>query len=268
MTSLRIVDAGWCTTVQDAGRLGAGALGVPRAGPVDVPAHHRANRLVGNPAECAALETAGALVVEALTPLVVATSAEGQRHTLRPGQRLTVAPAPDMQWAYLSARGGLLGEVVLGSRSHDTLSGLGPAPIRRGDELAVGPDPGLDMPTDLAPARRSEEPIRLWPAPRHPEALHPFTTVSWRVKDEVSRVGTRLEAVSAPPDGSPEVPSRGPSEGLVVGAIQLTPSGEPIVMLADHPTTGGYPVIGVVEPSDVGRVAQSTPGTHLRFRPA
>jgi biotin-dependent carboxylase-like uncharacterized protein len=268
MTSLRIVEAGWATTVQDAGRRGAAALGVPRAGPVDAATHRRVNRLVGNPADTAALETAGGLVVEALRPLIVATSAEGQRHTLRPGQRLTVSAAPDTQWAYLSVRGGLLGEVVLGSRSHDTLSGLGPPPIRVGDEFAVGVDPGLGMPTDLAPVRRSDELVRVWPAPRHPAALHSFTTTLWRVKEEVSRVGVRLVAASASPDHTIEVPPRGPSEGLVVGAIQLTPSGEAIVMLANHPTTGGYPVIGVVDPADVGHVAQSPPGTVRRFRPA
>ena len=277
---LQIIDLGWATTVQDSGRVGAAAFGVPRAGPVDRLAHGLANRLVGNLPGAAALETAGGLRIVARTALIVATSADGQRHTLAAGDDLVVAPPPEGRWGYLAIRGGLVMPSVLGSCSHDTLSGLGPDPLVSGQELPVGPDPGSRMPTDLAPPRRHHDPIRVWPGPRDPEARDLLIEMTWVVKQEVSRVGVRLapgslrtptatDSVGLPGSGgsSGSGGSGGASEGLVEGAVQLTPSGEPIIMLANHPTTGGYPVIAVVDPDDLGIIAQSPPGTSLRFRP-
>ena len=261
---LRIIDLGWATTVQDVGRVGAAAFGVPRAGPVDRQAHGLANRLVGNPSGAAALETAGGLRVVALTPIVVATSADGQRHTLVPGDQFLVTSPPEGRWGYLAVRGGLAMPMVLGSCSHDTLSGLGPEPLVAGQELPVGADPGSPMPTDLAPPRLQRGPVRVWPAPHDPAGRNVLTEMTWVVKAEVSRVGVRLEPASSR-SARPPI-SSGASEGLVEGAVQLTPSGEPIIMLANHPTTGGYPVIAVVEPDDLAIVAQSPPGTTLRFR--
>lgn len=267
--ALRIVDAGWGTTIQDLGRHGLAHLGVPRAGAVDRRAHALVNRLVGNPADAATLETTRGLVVEALRAVIVATSADGVRHTLRAGERLRVDAAPFGMWAYLAVRGGIDVEPVLGSRSHDTLSGLGPPAIVSGIELGVGDDPLTDLVADHAPLRQPEQLVRIWEGPRldwFSGGLVVLTSRHWLVTSDVGRVGVRLAAGIFPLD--PSVPLQMPSEGLVEGAVQITPSGGPIVMLANHPTTGGYPVIAVVDPDDVAIVAQARPGSTLRFRAA
>jgi biotin-dependent carboxylase-like uncharacterized protein len=262
--AVRVIEAGRATTVQDLGRRGLAHLGVPRAGAVDVASSGLANRLVGNSSDAAVLETHGGMVIEALRPLVVAASADGHRSTLTVGDRLRVDPASDQMWAYLAIRGGIAVECILGSRSHDSLSGLGPDPIVVGSELPVGDDPGTDLPVDHAPVRRRSQPVRVWPGPRGDRFVDVMTLLTsqrWTVSSWVSRVGVRLVAgpfVAATRE-------RLASEGLVEGAIQITPSGEPIVMLANHPTTGGYPVVAVVDPDDLALVAQARPGTGLRF---
>jgi biotin-dependent carboxylase-like uncharacterized protein len=269
-TALSILDVGWSTTIQDCGRVSFGSLGVPRAGAVDRQAHDLANRLVGNTLEAATLETNRGLVIEARQPLIVATSADGRRHTLRAGDRLRVDAPTDGMWAYLAVRGGIDVEPVLGSRSHDTLAGLGPPPLLTGDSLPVGNDPRTDLPADLAPPRSVGSVVRVWPGPRADWfrlGVSALTGRTWIVQTDVSRVGVKLSSGVFERVGDTTSATM-PSEGLVEGAIQVTPSGEPIVMLANHPTTGGYPVICVVDPDDIAIVAQSKPGTTLRFRSA
>ncbi len=266
--ALEIVDVGWGTTIQDRGRPGLAAIGVPTAGAVDPPLHALANRLVGNPEERACFETVGGLVVRARQPLVVAETSSGRLVTLAPGERLTVERSADRTWSYLAVRGGMNVDRVLGSASHDTLSGLGPPPVRSGVSYAVGPDPGSELLVDLAPPRPLGALVAVWPGPqvdRFTAGLGALTDRPWTVADEVSRVGARL--LAQPFDRDPHAAGTMPSAGLVLGAIQITPSGEPIVMLSNHPTTGGYPVIGVVDPTDLPIVAQSAPGAVLRFRP-
>ena len=140
--SVRVVAAGWGTTVQDHGRPGLAHLGVPSAGAVDREAHDRSNRLVGNLQGAATIETRGGLVIEAIRAVVAATSADGQRHTLQPGDTIRIDPADGQMWAYLALRGGIDIDPVLGSRSTDTLSGLGPAPIRGGRRTPCRPGSG------------------------------------------------------------------------------------------------------------------------------
>ena len=267
--SVRVVAAGWGTTVQDHGRPGLAHLGVPSAGAVDREAHDRSNRLVGNPQGAATIETRGGLVIEAIRAVVAATSADGQRHTLQPGDTIRIDPADGQMWAYLALRGGIDIDPVLGSRSTDTLSGLGPAPIPAGAELRVGQDPGTELVTDQAPVRPPEPTVRLWSAPRtnwFRGGRDALVSGRWMVSNDVSRVGVRLSPGVFERD--PSAPSEMASEGLIAGAVQITPAGEPIVMLADHPTTGGYPVIGVVDPFDLPIVAQAMPGSTIRFTSA
>lgn len=267
--AVRIVDVGRGTTIQDHGRRGMAHLGVPGAGAVDRDAHDRANRLVGNDDGAATFETRGGLVIEATRPIVTATSSDGQRHTLSLGARLRVDAADGQGWAYLAVRGGVDVESVLGSRSHDTLSGVGPPPLADGQELSIGDDPGSELVTDHAPVRQGEPVVRLWPAPHGDwfvDGLQAVTSRRWNVGVDISRVAARLEP--GPFVRTAAASEQMPSEGLVAGAIQITPGGEPIVMLANHPTTGGYPVIAVVDPDDLGIIAQALPGTTLRFVPA
>jgi biotin-dependent carboxylase-like uncharacterized protein len=260
--ALRIIEAGRATTVQDLGRFGRADLGVPSAGAVDRSTHDLANRLVGNDPRAASIETNGGLVIEAIRSLIVAV--DGHRHTVGAGERLRVDGERDRMWTYVALRGGIDLEPVLGSLSHDTLAGIGPAPIGAGVELAIGPDPGTELPADHAPVRRRLPVVRLWPGPRADrfvDAMSALVGRPWTVSGSVSRVGVRLE----PGEFIPSSELRLASEGLVDGAIQITPAGEPIIMLANHPTTGGYPVVAVVEPDDLAIVAQSPPGTILRF---
>jgi allophanate hydrolase subunit 2 len=145
---------------------------------------------------------------------------------------------------------------------------LGPAVVRDGDVLAVGPARGAPAPVDVAPypVPGGEIAVRAWPGPRREwfteEAVRALFGAEYRVSATSNRVGARLEG----PVLARQVSGELPSEGLVLGAVQVPTGGEPLVFLADHPTTGGYPVIAVVEPADVPLLAQARPGTAVRFR--
>jgi KipI family sensor histidine kinase inhibitor len=264
---LRVVNAGVATSLQDRGRPGYAYLAVPGSGAVDRRSADLVNRLVGNPPEAAVLETAGGLVLEAIAPAMVADSTTGAVHALVPGRTIAVDPAVGETWGYLAVRGGFAAAPVLGSRSWDSLSKLGPQPAQTGDTLAVGDDPGRPVATEQAPHPPPEPTtvVRVGIGPRAdwfaPEALGVLTSTEWSVT-ATSRVGVRLGGPPLVRTNTAELPS----EGLVVGAIQVPPDGQPVVMLADHPTTGGYPVITVVDESDVGRLAQCPPGSAVRFR--
>ena len=266
--ALRIVQVGLATTVQDRGRRGLAHLGVPTAGAVDRRTHDLMNRLVGNPPDAATIETMGALIVEALRPLVVASSTDASRHTIAAGARIRVDAPPGSVWAYLAVRGGIDVEPVLGSRSHDTLGGVGPSRLDVDALVPVGPDPGTALSVDHAPTRGPVGPrVRIWDGPQHDWFIGGTQSLirrSWRVTSELSRVGVRLEAGEF--DRSTRSQPQMQSIGLTPGAVQITPAGEPIVMLANHPTTGGYPVIAVVEPDDLADVVQARPGSLVQFR--
>ena len=268
--ALRIVQVGFATTVQDQGRAGLAHLGVPAAGAVDRRTHDLMNRLVGNPPDAATIETLGGLIVEALRPVVVARNTDGSRHTLATGDRFRIDAPAGSVWAYLSVRGGVDVEPVLGSRSTDTLGHIGPDPLRTDDILSAGVDPGSELAADHAPdRRRADGTVRIWDGPQHDWFIGGRQTLierPWRITNELSRVGVRLETgeFARTTRSEPQMPSI----GLVEGAIQITPAGEPIVMLANHPTTGGYPVIAVVDPDDLSHLAQTRPGETVSFRRA
>lgn len=266
--ALLVVDPGRATSIQDGGRPGWAHLGVTPGGALDAGLAGQLNRLVGNRETDAVIETAGGLVVRALTPATVAGTPDVAVHHLPAGTSLRVEPHPDELWGYLAVRGGLAVAPVLGSRSRDARSGLGPPPPVAGDRLPVGPAPRRPIVTDHgAPARRPDT-IRLWPGPRldwfEPAAWAVLTTAAWTVTPDVSRVGARL----AGPELARRVTAELPSEGLVAGAVQVPGDGRPVVMLRDHPTTGGYPVIAVVDPADLDALAQARPGRVVRFRAA
>jgi biotin-dependent carboxylase-like uncharacterized protein len=268
--TLRIVQVGFGTTVQDRGRTGLAHLGVPTAGPVDRRTHDAMNRLVGNPDDAATIETMGALIVEALRPVVIATSTDDSRQTLVAGTRVRVDAPAGSVWAYLAVRGGIEVDSVLRSRSHDTLGGVGPPALASDSVIAVGPDPTTPLVAEHAPNRRtSERRIRIWDGPQHDWFIGGTQCLvgrPWRITNELSRVGVRLEAGEFA--RSTRSQGRMGSIGLTSGAVQVTPSGEPIVMLANHPTTGGYPVIAVVDPDDLPDLAQTRPGSSVQFRRA
>jgi biotin-dependent carboxylase-like uncharacterized protein len=262
---ITIKEAGWASTIQDLGRPGYAHLGVSPSGMVDPALGTLVNRLVGNPGGAALIETCGGIVLEAERPVLLATSVEAAPFTLAAGETYRMPTTTERLWQYVAVRGGLAVEPVLGSASTDTMAGLGPAPLTAGDRFAVGPDPRTELTLDvaaLAPpsaaARCTVGPRAAWLAPGWERALaRAVLTVA-----DVSRVGVRLTGAVLRRRRDDELAS----EGLVRGAIQAPPGGELVMMLADHPTTGGYPVIAVVHPDDVANVAQQRPGGLVRLR--
>lgn len=275
--SVTVLATGAATTFQDAGRPGQAALGIGRSGACDRASYRLANRLVGNSEDAAVLEvTFGGLRLRTDDHLMLATTgarcAGVSPHNtpvyLRPGQELELgSPATGLR-TYVAVRGGFRTEPVLGSRSTDVLSGLGPPPISAGDVLEVD-EPELPAPgVDFAPVQEPEAgnvTVRVVPGPRRDW----FTDESWAlllqetytVTSDSNRVGVRL-------DGEPLQRTRTdelPSEGMVRGALQIPPSGTPVLFLADHPVTGGYPVVAYVEDDDVDRCGQLQPGQTLHF---
>ena len=278
---IEVLRPGPLTTVQDLGRPGLAHLGVSRSGAADRPSLRLANRLVGNSEGDAALEaTFGGVVVRFESATTVALT--GAPCPVRVGGRARDMNAPVPVAAgqvlevgmpyrgvrtYLAVRGGVSVSTVLGARATDLLAHLGPSPLREGDRLPVGSPVGAVPGVDVAPVRAlAEEPVlRAVPGPRvdwfTPEALTTLRTGRFEVAPASDRVGLRLSGPALDRCRTEELPS----EGLVEGAVQVPPDGQPVLFLADHPVTGGYPVIAVVHPDDVPLAAQARPGQHVRF---
>lgn len=283
---IRVERVGPLATIQDLGRPGYFDSGVGVAGAADRSSLRLANRLVGNPEGAAAIEVLlGGLELLAERHLTVAVTGACAPATVdgRPvgpasvleieaGQRLRLGWARTGLRSYVAVRGGIDIAPVLGSRSRDTLSGIGPNPLRPSDVLPVGPPPRSYPIVDVAPVAAPADgllTVRVIPGPR----ADWFTNAAalfegeWSVSPDTDRIGARLDRRHGPAlqrCGPGELPT----EGMALGSIQVPPSGQPVVFLADHPITGGYPVIGVVVDADVDLIAQARPGQALRFRPA
>lgn len=276
-----VVDPGARTTLQDLGRAGLAHVGVPTSGAADRAAFTLANRLAGNAEDAPALETTlrgptlrftrAATVV--LTGAPVDAQLDGRpvaMHApipIRPGQVLAVGTATRGLRTYLAIRGGFDAPLTLGSVSNDELTGLGTAPLAAHDALRTG-DLALDQPAvDVAPvaAPPTTPNLRVVLGPREnwfaPDAVTALLTEPFTVSTSVNRIGARLDGPTLLHREDRQLRS----EGVVAGALQVPPSGQPILLLADHPTTGGYPVIAVVIGDDLPLVAQARPGDTLRF---
>ncbi|HEX5266950.1 MAG TPA: 5-oxoprolinase/urea amidolyase family protein [Acidimicrobiales bacterium] len=289
--AIEVIRAGPRTTVQDHGRIGHGHEGVPRAGAADRVALDVANSLVGNPAGAAGLETTlgGPTLRFPAGGFVAVTGAEAPvtlgdapvpdfpaRVRVPPGATLTVGTARRGVHTYVAVAGGVDVPPVLGSRSTDTLSGLGPGALQVGDLLPLGPaggEAGTAPPESLRPrpvptrlpesgellkVRATVGPRADWLAPGQLDALF---TAEMTVSPVSDRIGVRTDGVELAIGHRGELPS----EGLVAGAVQVPPSGRPIVLLGNHPTTGGYPVVAVVEDGDLAILAQARPGCRIRL---
>ncbi|MER6345709.1 5-oxoprolinase subunit C family protein [Streptomyces sp. NPDC001595] len=279
--ALSVVRAGALTTVQDLGRPGHAHLGVPRSGALDAPAAALANRLVGNPATEAVLETTldgcalrpRSAVTVAVTGAPCPVTVDGRPTAwsapvhVPAGAVLDVGAATAGVRSYVAVSGGVAVEPVLGSRSTDLLSGLGPAPLTDGAVLPLGVPNEPHARVDVAP--RPAPPavlvLRVTLGPRDDwftrRALRTFTSGAYRVSAASNRIGLRTEGPALERARAGELAS----EGMVLGAVQVPPDGRPVVFLADHPTTGGYPVVAVVHPADLAAAAQAVPGIPLRF---
>jgi biotin-dependent carboxylase-like uncharacterized protein len=279
---VEIVHPGPLATVQDLGRPGLAALGVGESGAADRRSLRLANRLVGNPEGAAGIEiTFGGLVARfdraalvavtgAPCPLRVGGRAAGMHGPIRvdAGAELRVGPPTSGLRSYLAVRGGIAVAPVLHARATDILAGLGPPVLGPGTVLPIGTD-ALAYPTvDLAPepAYPVEPVLRVVPGPRDDwltdDALPALCSAPYEVTSESNRVGVRLVGPVLRRRDTRELPP----EAMVTGALQVPPSGQPILFLADHPVTGGYPVIAVVIEEDLHLAAQARPGQRIRFR--
>ena len=289
--AVTVVDPGLLSLVEDEGRPGHADLGVTTSGAADAASARAAGRLVGNDRGAALIETLGGLVLRAEVAVVVARTgaaaparirrASADPATdieapfcapflLRPGQELSLGYPEKGLRSYLAVRGGIAVPTVLGSRSRDVLGGLGPDPLRAGDALAIGDEiaGAVGDPLPVPSAGTDPAMLRIRFGPRDdafaPDELARLTQTTWVVGAKSDRVGARL----APADGGTAL--RAPatelaSEGVVAGSLQIPPSGEPVLFGADHPVTGGYPVIAVVIDADLPLAAQLRPGERVRF---
>ena len=280
------------TLFQDAGRHGQAGQGVGTSGAMDRSALRAANRVVGNGADVACLEVAyGGLTLQALQAAVVAVTgadalievltAQGQRVAVQAyaplaldaGDRLIVNSPLAGTRNYVAVRGGWAVTPVLGSAATDTLARVGPASLAAGDELQVGAG------SALAPVALTEQPSFAMPkagdvvcldvvmGPRADwfaqESLALLGAQEWLVTPQSNRIGIRLQGEAALVRSQTQ---ELPSEGTALGAIQVPASGQPVLFLADHPLTGGYPVIASVASHHLDLAGQIPVNAKVKFR--
>lgn len=279
--ALEIVEAGLLTTVQDLGRPGWGALGIPASGALDDEALRLANALVGNPGGAAGLEitllgptlrASGDVVLAVLggdfgpAPGRVLTLADGESVALRAND-----PARGPARAVVAVAGGVDVPVLLGSRSTCVVArfgGLHGWPLRRGDELPVGSARGAPSAAVLEALPWSDEvSLRTVPGPQadlfSAPALEAFFSSAFRLLPESNRIGVRLSGPAI--RGDSKAIRDLPSEGTALGSVQITADGQPIVLLNERPTTGGYPKIATVVAADLGLLVRARAGAAIRF---
>jgi antagonist of KipI len=288
VSEIQVQSPGLLTTVQDLGREGFGSLGVSPSGAADPLSLRMGNRLVGNPQGAAALEMTllggvflfprGAVV--ALTgsdfgatldgaPLDILTAAN-----VRPGQTLRVGSTRSGARSYLCVRGGIIVKPFLGSASTHLLSGLGGyegRALRKGDVLRIGPATTSFQKKTIA-ARASErlaprKVLRVTPGPQSDwfpkSSVQAFYAGTYRVAEESNRMGLRLEGQPIARESADEMTS----EGVSIGAVQITAGGLPIILFVEQQTTGGYAKIANVISADLHSLGQLRPRDEIRFEP-
>jgi antagonist of KipI len=284
--SIRVEQPGILTTVQDRGRSGWEALGIPTAGALDFYAYAWANRLAANPTGAAVLEAT--LQGPSITPSddcwiattgASAVTVDGCAYPswagfwVSGGSTVTVGGISGAR-AYLAVHGGIDVDPVLGSRSTDLTSGFGGyegRALEGGDTLPVGAAPEAPygrkerVRHPFPPQGEPEVEVRVVLGPRNDafseDALPAFLASTYTVSPQSNRVGLRLDGDALPsPPGGTRI-----SEPMQVGGVQIPPSGRPIVLMNDRGTVGGYPVLATVIAADVWRLAQARPGDTVRF---
>jgi biotin-dependent carboxylase-like uncharacterized protein len=282
MTTLEILHPGPLALIQDLGRPGLAHLGVTASGAADRRSHALANRLVANPDDRASIEVTmggfSARVRGGGVDIAVTGADPAARVGVRPfgansiqhvhdGEVISLGVPRSGLRSYLAVRGGIAVAPVLGSRSYDVLSAIGPLPLQPGHVLPIG-EPAKEYPeVDQAPVPPiSDQPVelRVVPGPRDDwlSDADALVRTAWMTSDRSDRVGMRLQ-------GTPlqhRSPDRQlPSEGTTRGAIQVPPNGLPVILGPDHPVTGGYPVVGVIIDDDIDALAQLRPGQQVRL---
>jgi biotin-dependent carboxylase-like uncharacterized protein len=275
---IEILEPGPLALIEDLGRLGYTDLGVCRSGAFDTAAHRLANRLVGNSEAAATIEiTLGGVAFRLRDAATIALTGArcpldsdrpvdwNAAYTLPAGTTVRLGAPPTELRSYLAVRGGIDAARTLGSRSADTLSGLGPEPLRAEQVLPIGDDVAGMPASGLAPIWQPSESVGIVAGPRadwfSPAALDVLRRSSWTAQASSNRVGIRLGGPALERTVTRELPS----EPTLPGAIQVPPDGQPIVLGPDAPVTGGYPVIAVVVRGDLSRLGQLRPGSELQF---
>lgn len=282
---LQVVEPGPFTTVQDDGRVGRAHQGIARSGAADQGSRALANRLVGNRLDAAVLEiTFGPAVFRALEPAIIAVTgamaditvidssgvarevAQNCALALTSGVCVRIGAVRDGMRTYVAIRGGAGADVVLGSRSFDTLGRIGPPPLRSQDLLPIGSDATGPPWFEVVPVVPLSHPavIAVHLGPRDdwllPGQAARLLATTWIVSGNSDRTGVRIGgAVLLRRSG--EIPT----EAMIPGAVQLPMDGRPIILGPDCGTTGGYPVIAVVTRGGLDRVGQLRPDDALRF---
>jgi biotin-dependent carboxylase-like uncharacterized protein len=278
--TLVVVDPGHLTLVQDAGRPGLGSQGEGDSGAFDRAAMRQAHDLLGDAPDAAVLEVlAGGLRLRAETEHRLAVTGgigpvhvdgehteHGRAFVVHAGQEVVIGSIQLGLRAYVGVAGGIRAEPVLGSRSTDTMSGLGPPRLAAGDVIDVG-DPGHPSEIEDVPALLTSgtTTVAAVPGPRDDwftgDAVRAFFSTEWTVSSRSDRIGVRLEGPTLERSVTDELPS----EPCIRGSVQVSADGLPVVLGPDHPVTGGYPAIAVVVDADVDRLAQVRPGDFVRF---
>ena len=283
---LRIVSAGAGATIQDAGRFGYLRYGIVASGPMDWVAYEVVNRALENPERAACIEVPphGIEVACEDAPLRVAFAGGGfswQHGTarigtsgvlrLRPGERLSAKTGTWGTWAYLAVAGGIDVKPVLGSRSTYArfgLEGIEGRTLRAGDVLETfAADNGDDGAGTIACAlvERPHAPIRVMLGPQDDyltaDSIDAFFSQAYAVSTKFDRMGYWIDGPKLQHAHGFDIVS----DGIALGAIQVPGTGQPLVLMADHQSTGGYPKLGTVVRADIGALAQHRPGEQLHF---
>ncbi|TCM60664.1 allophanate hydrolase [Acinetobacter calcoaceticus] len=276
--------------MQDQGRLNQTALGVGTAGAMDQAALHSANRIVGNAIGCAAIEILnGGFAAQILQPAIIAITgahaeirvqyATGQVATFEGYQAIALDQGDELQIKrpsaglrnYIALRGGFALQAVLNSYSYDSLAQLGPAPLQLGDQLYPAQAKSGSIQVDQVPLRKLPQVgdcvvLDIVMGPRDDwfdaESLDRLCSQSWLVTQDSNRVGLRLQGAEPL---TRRISHELESEGTCTGALQIPPSGQPVLFMNDHPLTGGYPVIAAVAPHHWDLVAQIPAGCQIKF---
>lgn len=290
MSVLAVQDGGPLTTIQDAGRFGHLRVGIPTSGPMDRASFLLANRLVGNPDDAAALECTlmGPRLELTDARLVAVTGADmtptvngaaipmWEAVPLRAGDVLKLGPARAGVRAYVAVAGGLDTPRVLGSRStyvRGRLGGLGGRAIRKGDRLPLGTASvsGADarprrLRAGRAPGYGTEAEVAVTLGPQEdrftPAGIAAFLTGPYELSPQSDRMGARLKGPFIEHTRGHDIVS----DGVPMGGVQVVGDGQPIVLLADRQSAGGYTKIATVCSFDLPRIAQLKPGGRLTFR--
>jgi 5-oxoprolinase (ATP-hydrolysing) subunit C len=283
MSVLIVETVGPATSVQDVGRSGAQRYGLTVSGAMDRMSLGAANALVGQPSGAAAIEIGPLGASFRASNGAVRVSLAGADRAascgaraawinetafLAQGEVFAVSPARSGVFSYLGIAGGIEGEAVYGSLSVSVRAGLGspyPRPLRPGDELRVGTASADGPAWRLKPGPVEDGPIRVVQGPQDeamtPDAVALFLGTEWRVSPKSDRMGYRLEGPKlAHAHGYNIV-----SDGTVLGSIQVPGNGQPLALLADRGTTGGYPKIATIISADLPRFAQTRAGGRVRF---